>query len=94
MKKEVESFSTIGHLIRAYSKNIIGEVVDEVYFFDGRSRHSLQKIQSEIDKNSYFYIFQVHDMKKEHISPVIPPIFPEHILSELLKKAKERKWGI
>ena len=94
MKKEVESFSTIGHLIRANSKNIVGEVIDEVYFFEGRNRHTLQKIQSEIDKNSYFYLFQIYDMKKRHISSVIPHIFPEHLLTELLKKAREKGWGI
>lgn len=56
MKKKAESFTAVGHLIRNQGKNIIGEVVDEVYFFDGNNRHTLQKIQSETDKNSYFYI--------------------------------------
>lgn len=94
MKSEAESFTTVGHLIRAQGKSIIGEVVDEVYFFEGGSRHTLQKIQSEIDKNSYFYIFQMYDVKKEHISSAIPNIFPENLLCELLKKAREKGWKI
>ena len=94
MTKEYKSFSTIGHVIRANGKNIIGEVIDEVFVFEGSTRHTLQKIQSERDKNSYFYIFQMHDMKKEHISSAIPNIFPDHLLSELLKKAREKGWEI
>lgn len=94
MIKEAKSFSTIGHLIRTGGKKIIGEVVEEVYFYEGNIRHTLQKVQSETDKNSYFYIFQTYNLEKEHISSVIPNIFPEYILSELLKKSRENGWNI
>lgn len=90
-KMNKESFTTIGHLIRNQGKNIIGEVVDEVFFFEGKNRHTFQKIKSETET---FYIFQTYNIKKEHFTSVIPNIFPEHLLSELLKKARKKGWNI
>lgn len=98
MKKQTELFTTVGHLIRKHGKNIIGEVVDEVYFFEGNNRNTLQRIQSKTDKNSYFYVFQMYDMQRYDIKmeliPVIPNIFPEYLLCELLKKAREKGWNL
>ena len=90
-KMNKESFTTVGHLIRNQGKNVIGEVVDEVFFFEGKNRHTLQKIGSETET---FYIFQTYNVKKEHFTSVILNIFPEHLLSELLKKAREKGWNI
>lgn len=94
---QIETFSTIGYLIRTQSGNkkvIIGEVDDEVYILDDNKRHTLQRIKSSINEKDYFYMFQIYDLKKAYISPTIPNILPENILSVLLKKARENGWNI